>query len=211
MLPPPTISFTIPSIHDDLPLQCRVYHPTCLAPTTLSHLTEWHKKAAIVAHPYAPLGGCYDDPVVDIVASTILKQGFVVGTFNFRCVLSFLCHRPWTYADTMGHEEVQVLQRGGHLGRQRLSKWTTSRWLDSWFTICITSPFHIYHRISRSSLALTPASTTSHLSHRKLFPLLAPAMLDIPLPKSAVPRPALPRSLPRKKGYIHRTPDHGFS
>jgi alpha/beta superfamily hydrolase len=39
---------------------------------------------AIVAHPYAPLGGSYDDAVVDMAASIILKQDFVVGTFNFR-------------------------------------------------------------------------------------------------------------------------------
>ncbi len=55
-------------------------------PTEISHIAEWEKKAAIVAHPYAPLGGCYDDPVVDVVASTILKAGFIVGTFNFRFV-----------------------------------------------------------------------------------------------------------------------------
>lgn len=84
MLPLPTLSFTIPSIHDGLTLDCRVYHPTCLAPNTIAGIAGWRKRAAIVAHPYAPLGGCYDDPVVDLVASTILKQGFVVGTFNFR-------------------------------------------------------------------------------------------------------------------------------
>ena len=33
---------------------------------------------------YAPFGGCYDDWVVTIAAAEILKQGFVVGTFNFR-------------------------------------------------------------------------------------------------------------------------------
>ena len=33
---------------------------------------------------YAPFGGCYNDWVVTIVAAEILKQGFVVGTFNFR-------------------------------------------------------------------------------------------------------------------------------
>lgn len=73
----PTLTFTIPSIHDDIVLDCRIYHPDNLS-------AKWQKKVAIVAHPYAPLGGCYDDPVVDIVASSILKQGFVVGTFNFR-------------------------------------------------------------------------------------------------------------------------------
>jgi len=83
-LPPPALSFTIPSIHDDLVLDCRVYHPTCLSPNTIAGISEWRKKAAILAHPYAPLGGCYDDPIVDLLASTILKQGFIVGTFNFR-------------------------------------------------------------------------------------------------------------------------------
>ena len=37
-----------------------------------------------IVKPYAPFGGCYDDWVVLSVAAEILKQGFVVGTFNFR-------------------------------------------------------------------------------------------------------------------------------
>ena len=41
-------------------------------------------KGAIVAHPYAPLGGSYDDPVVQIAVSVLLRTGFVVGTFNLR-------------------------------------------------------------------------------------------------------------------------------
>ncbi|RAL62963.1 hypothetical protein DID88_004051 [Monilinia fructigena] len=52
--------------------------------------------AAIVAHPYAPLGGSYDDGVVDLVASTILKEGFVVGTFNFRGAGSSKGHTSWS-------------------------------------------------------------------------------------------------------------------
>lgn len=98
MLPPPALTFTIPSVHDDLVLQCRLYHPACLAPTNVSQIREWRKRAAIVAHPYAPLGGCYDDPIVDVVASTILKQGFIVGTFNFRYDLH--CRRVG-YADSV--------------------------------------------------------------------------------------------------------------
>jgi hypothetical protein len=86
MLPPPTISFTIPSIHDNVMLNCQIYHPICLAPTLISHLSEWRRKAAIVAHPYAPLGGCYDDPVVQTLAAEILKHDFIVATFNFRWV-----------------------------------------------------------------------------------------------------------------------------
>src|SRR3954462_1361127 len=86
MLPPPTLRFPIPSIHDGTVLECRIYHPACLTPASLLQATSWRKRAAIVAHPYAPLGGSYDDAVVDMAASMILKQHFVVGTFNFRYV-----------------------------------------------------------------------------------------------------------------------------
>ncbi len=122
-LPSPTLSFTIPSIHDDTVLQCRIYHPTCLIPASISQIAAWNKKAAIVAHPYAMLGGCYDDPVVDIVSSTILQQGFVVGTFNFRCVLD-----PHVglkiRANILRFEEVQVLQRGKPHTSRSLSRAT---------------------------------------------------------------------------------------
>lgn len=69
LLPPPTLIFTIPSIHDDLVLDCRVYHPTCLAPTKVSQVEDWRKKAAIVAHPYAPLG--YVTRNVDLAAGRL--------------------------------------------------------------------------------------------------------------------------------------------
>ena len=85
MLPAPAFSFTIPSVHDDVPLDCRVYHPTKFSPSGVASHEIWQKKGAIVAHPYGPLGGCYDDPVVRVVATEMLKSGFVVGTFNFRC------------------------------------------------------------------------------------------------------------------------------
>ncbi|KAJ4400234.1 hypothetical protein N0V85_005802 [Neurospora sp. IMI 360204] len=82
LLPEPTLSFTLPSLHDGLAIDCRVYHPQSLDPSPSS--PPWRKHAAIFAHPYAPLGGCYDDPVVDIAAGTLLRLGFLVGTFNFR-------------------------------------------------------------------------------------------------------------------------------
>ena len=82
MLPEPTVAFTIPSIHDDAELECRIYHPTDTGAAASGQ--PWHKRGAIVAHPYAVLGGCFDDPVVDLVSSQILKAGYVVGTFNFR-------------------------------------------------------------------------------------------------------------------------------
>ncbi|OBT55062.1 hypothetical protein VE04_04521 [Pseudogymnoascus sp. 24MN13] len=46
--------------------------------------TGKRKKAAIIAHPYAPLGGSCDDYIVQQTAGILLKQGFVVGLFNFR-------------------------------------------------------------------------------------------------------------------------------
>src|SRR5438309_7504 len=73
-------NFTIPSIHDDTTLDCRLYHPKQQPESDLLDAT----KAAIVAHPYAPLGGCYDDPVVASIGKVLLKAGYIVGTFNFR-------------------------------------------------------------------------------------------------------------------------------
>lgn len=79
-LPSPTFTFTIPSVHDDTILKCRLYLPR-------KHNSSEHgqaPKAAIIAHPYAPLGGCYDDPVVGNVGAVLLRAGHMVGTFNFR-------------------------------------------------------------------------------------------------------------------------------
>lgn len=81
-LPKPSLTFTVPSLHDGLALDCRVFHPHALAASP--DAPAWQKHAAVIAHPYAPLGGCYDDPIVDLVASTLLRLGFLVATFNFR-------------------------------------------------------------------------------------------------------------------------------
>lgn len=75
-LPPPTSSFTIPSLHDDLELDCRIYYP---------HRSDSvNQTLAILAHPYAPLGGSYDDGVIALVGSALLRKGILLGTFNFR-------------------------------------------------------------------------------------------------------------------------------
>jgi len=81
----PAFSFTIPSLHDDISLDCRIYHPKDFS-ATLGRATEKSHSllGAVVAHPYAPLGGSFDDAVVLAVARCLLKEGFVVGTFNFR-------------------------------------------------------------------------------------------------------------------------------
>lgn len=79
-LPKPNCSFAIPSIHDDIELECRIYYPR----RTERNHPVFGKGFAVVAHPYAPLGGCYDDPVVAAVGGVLLLQGYVLMTFNFR-------------------------------------------------------------------------------------------------------------------------------
>ena len=71
------LEFEIASIHEGTLLPCRIFHPPAGEIKELS-------KGAIVAHPYAPLGGSYDDPVVAVIVREMLQVGFVVGTFNFR-------------------------------------------------------------------------------------------------------------------------------
>ena len=86
LLPEPALSFTLPSLHDGLALACRVYHPPALDPVPRPAL-QWAGHTAVFAHPYAPLGGSYDDPAVETVAATLLRLGFLVVTFNFRYML----------------------------------------------------------------------------------------------------------------------------
>jgi alpha/beta superfamily hydrolase len=77
----PKLSFTIPSIHDETTLDCRLHYSVCYE----SASNKYQARGAIIAHPYAPLGGCYDDPVVSQVVAEILKQSYgFVCTFNFR-------------------------------------------------------------------------------------------------------------------------------
>jgi hypothetical protein len=85
----PAWSFTIPSLADDTPLDCRIYHPPHFEAVLANAAENGHAtRGAVVAHPYAPLGGSYDDAVVLALVKCLLREGFVVGTFNFRYVLS---------------------------------------------------------------------------------------------------------------------------
>lgn len=86
----PAYQFTIPSLADGLPLDCRLYHPRSFGDDLFIASKPWMKKGAIVAHPYAPLGGCQDDPVVMAVVEQLLEMDLVVLTFNFRCVCLYL-------------------------------------------------------------------------------------------------------------------------
>jgi hypothetical protein len=80
-------SFTIPSVHDDTALSCRVHHPDTLTEAQWSPPGSGRSarvRGIVMAHPYAPMGGSYDDRVVSIVVDEFLKAGWIVGTFNFR-------------------------------------------------------------------------------------------------------------------------------
>ena len=80
----PTFSFTIPSLYDDTLLDCRIYHPNQQLSRGLNAGRSWRPRGAILAHPYTPMGGSYDDCVVLSAVAEIVKLGIAVGTFNFR-------------------------------------------------------------------------------------------------------------------------------
>ncbi|KAK3719534.1 hypothetical protein LTR37_004392 [Vermiconidia calcicola] len=81
----PAYAFSIPSIADDLPLACRIYHPKGLQNASSGNkIGQRSFRGAILAHPYALLGGSFDDTTVLSITETLLDQGFIVGTFNFR-------------------------------------------------------------------------------------------------------------------------------
>ncbi|KIW07175.1 uncharacterized protein PV09_02044 [Verruconis gallopava] len=100
----PKLSFTIPSIHDDTVLDCRLYY------STSSNIGSglYRARGAVIAHPYAPLGGCYDDPVVGLVVSEISKLSFgFICTFNFRGAYGSAGHTSWTgKAERADYESV---------------------------------------------------------------------------------------------------------
>ncbi|KAK5126738.1 hypothetical protein LTR85_009672 [Meristemomyces frigidus] len=87
-------TFTLPSVADDTTLECRVYHPPDID-TVLSR-NDRGIGGAVFAHPYAPLGGSYDDPVVLSVTETLLEQGYIIGTFNFRGASGSQGSTTWT-------------------------------------------------------------------------------------------------------------------
>ncbi|KIW82845.1 hypothetical protein Z517_02088 [Fonsecaea pedrosoi CBS 271.37] len=91
-LPRPHCSFTIPSIHDDVELDCRIYYPR----RTERSARVFGRGFAILAHPYAPLGGCYDDPVVALAGGVLLQSGYFLTTFNFRGAAGSAGRTSWT-------------------------------------------------------------------------------------------------------------------
>ncbi|KKK22128.1 hypothetical protein P175DRAFT_0469680 [Aspergillus ochraceoroseus IBT 24754] len=99
-LPSHLYSFTIPSIYDGSQLDCRIYLPKQLVSPNAA--SEWRVQGAIVAHPYAPFGGCYDDPVVNFVGGELLDAGYIVGTFNFRGAGGSEGRTSWTARPELG-------------------------------------------------------------------------------------------------------------
>lgn len=73
------IPATVVSINDAVPLHCVI----CFQRSAVEKASNL-LRCAVVAHPYAPLGGTSDDPVVALVADTLISKGFIVATFNFR-------------------------------------------------------------------------------------------------------------------------------
>lgn len=84
MLPAPSANFTLPSLYDDLELDCRLYFPYPRSKSKAEQYDFQVRGCAVFAHPYATLGGSYDDPVVHSAGALLVKQGFVLATFNFR-------------------------------------------------------------------------------------------------------------------------------
>ena len=78
-----TFDFNIPSIQDSIDLEGRLHVPTKIFQNE-TNFRSWCPKGAIIAHPYAPMGGCQDDPIVLCMVESLVSQNFVVGTFNFR-------------------------------------------------------------------------------------------------------------------------------
>ncbi|KAJ5935262.1 hypothetical protein N7466_004809 [Penicillium verhagenii] len=96
----PTFSFSIPSIHDGRQLECHVYLPRHLE--NIESTAPNNIQGAIFAHPYAPLGGSYDDPVVSFIGGELQNAGFVVGTFNFRGAGGSEGQTSWTGKPELG-------------------------------------------------------------------------------------------------------------
>lgn len=98
MLPKPSANFTLPSLYDDLELDGRLYFPRFQC----EHEEDRPRGCAVFAHPYAPLGGCYDDPVVSSVGSVLVRNGFVLVTFNFRGAENSTGRTSWSSKAELG-------------------------------------------------------------------------------------------------------------
>ncbi|KAK6512507.1 hypothetical protein TWF481_001391 [Arthrobotrys musiformis] len=99
-----TLLLPVPS-HQTHTIEARVYHPDFPSTYGLSRHTP--RKAAVLAHPYAPLSGNWDDPVVLSLVSLLTKKGWVVATFNFCGAGNSKGKTSWT--GTREKEEFAVV------------------------------------------------------------------------------------------------------
>ncbi|KAJ5142825.1 uncharacterized protein N7515_001612 [Penicillium bovifimosum] len=93
-------SFSLSSIYDGSKLECRIHLPREFKNIELA--ASWPNRGAIIAHPYAPLGGNFDDPVVGFVSDELLDAGCIVGTFNFRGAGDSEGRTSWTAKPELG-------------------------------------------------------------------------------------------------------------
>ncbi|KAL9026775.1 MAG: hypothetical protein Q9196_004616 [Gyalolechia fulgens] len=85
----PTYEFYLPSLYDDTALACRIYTlpENYFGGSTGDDTTgkkPWTPLGAVVAHPWARIGGSFNDPTVRHILAELLRLGFTVGTFNLR-------------------------------------------------------------------------------------------------------------------------------
>ncbi|KAI5803911.1 Alpha/Beta hydrolase protein [Geopyxis carbonaria] len=66
------------------------------------------RRAAVLAHPYAPLGGTRHDPTVRTLAAALVHAGYVVATFNFRGAGRSAGHTSWSGARERADFEAVV-------------------------------------------------------------------------------------------------------
>ncbi|KAI9796765.1 MAG: hypothetical protein M1833_006005 [Piccolia ochrophora] len=101
------IDFTIPSVHDGITIDCRLHLPT---PPRHSDPPRQPPvvRGAVMAHPYAPLGGSYNDRVVGLIVQELLQQDFVTMTFNFRGAGDSQGKTSWTGKPELADYESAV-------------------------------------------------------------------------------------------------------
>lgn len=131
------------------------------APNVSGHTKR--KKAAVIAHPYAPLGGSFDDYIVQEIGGILLEEGFVVGLFNFR-------YRTFPFSAfrrRLIQKAVLVTRKAGHHG-VRSPKWpTTAPSLVSWLFSCTTSTYISHAQPLPQHLYLTLIYLNCRRSHHK--------------------------------------------
>ncbi|EED16261.1 conserved hypothetical protein [Talaromyces stipitatus ATCC 10500] len=93
----PLHEFFIPSVYDGTRLSCRIYQLE-----DVNYQEQPAIKAAVVAHPYASLGGNNDDPVVALITAELVRKGYIVLTLNFRGASYSGGSTSWTGKPEMG-------------------------------------------------------------------------------------------------------------